>query len=83
MIRGQKAPMIGNICMDFMMIDITEIPDAEVGDPVLIFGEDEYGPYLSPEDLASKGQSIVHELITCLGPRIQRLFIYEEARTIR
>lgn len=79
-IRGQKAPMVGKICMDFMMVDVTDIPHATPGDSVLVFGEDEYGNYLSPEDLATSGESIVHELITCLGPRIQRVFVYEEAR---
>lgn len=83
MIHGQKAPMVGNICMDFMMVDISHIPDAAVGDPVLIFGEDEHGQYLSPEHLASSGDSIIHELITCLGPRIQRIFVSEEAKTMR
>ena len=78
-IRGQKAPMVGKICMDFMMVDVTDIPNAASGDSVLIFGEDEYGHYLSPEELATRGDSIVHELITCLGPRIQRIFVYEEA----
>lgn len=82
-IRGQKAPMVGNICMDFMMVDITNIPNATVGDSVLIFGEDEFGQYLSPEDLATRGDSIVYELITCLGPRIQRIFVHEEAHKIR
>lgn len=82
-IRGMKAPMIGNICMDYMMVDVTEIPNAEIGDRVLIFGEDEFGQYLSPEDLAASGDSIVHELITCLGPRIQRIFVYEEGSQIR
>jgi Alr-MurF fusion protein len=80
-IRGQKAPMIGKICMDFMMVDVTDIPSASVGDPVLIFGEDEHGYYISPEELATQGASIVHELITCLGPRIQRIFVHEESRT--
>jgi alanine racemase len=79
-IRGQKAPMIGKICMDFMMVDVTDIPNAAPGDSVLIFGEDEYGHYLSPEELATRGDSIIHELITCLGPRIQRIFVHEEAR---
>jgi len=78
MIRGHKAPMVGKICMDFMMVDVTDIPNVTIGDPVLIFGEDEFGHYLSPEELALKGDSIAHELITCLGPRIQRIFIYEE-----
>lgn len=79
-VRGQKAPMVGKICMDFMMIDVTDIPNAVPGDSVLIFGEDEHGHYLSPEELATQGDSIVHELITCLGPRIQRIFVYEETK---
>lgn len=79
-VRGKKAPMVGKICMDFMMVDISDIPNASVGDSVLIFGEDEYGYYLSPEELASRGDSIIHELITCLGPRIQRIFVHEEGR---
>lgn len=82
MIRGKKAPMVGNICMDFMMVDLTDVPNAKVGDPVLIFGEDEYGHYVSPEDLAQSGNSIVYELITCLGPRIQRIFVYEESQNV-
>lgn len=82
-IRGKKAPMVGKICMDFMMVDICDIPNAAIGDSVLIFGEDEYGQYLSPEELATSGDSIVHELITCLGPRIQRIFIHEEAHQLR
>ena len=82
-IRGQKAPMVGKICMDFMMVDITEIPHAAIGDPVFIFGEDEYGHYLSPEDLALRGDSIIYELITCLGPAIQRIFVHEEAHKMK
>lgn len=82
-IQGKKAPMIGRICMDYMMVDVTEIPNGRIGDPVLIFGEDEYGNYNSPEDLALSGDSIVYELITCLGPRIQRVFLYEEAQQLR
>lgn len=80
LIRGKKAPMVGNICMDFMMVDVTNIPFVKIGDPVLIFGDDDYGNYLSAEGLAFSGDSIVHELITCLGPRIQRVFIYEESQ---
>lgn len=82
-IRGQKATMVGNICMDFMMVDVTDIQNVSIGDSVLIFGEDEYGQYLPPENLALQGDSIVHELITCLGPRIQRIFVNEEANQER
>jgi len=78
-IHGKKALMVGKICMDFMMVDVTDIPEAKAGDEVLIFGENEFDNYLSPEELAISGNSITHELITCLGPRIQRIFIHEEA----
>src|SRR5207244_4513156 len=74
LIRGRKAPMVGTICMDYMMVDISDIPESAIGDPALLFGEDEQGNYLPPESLAQSGSSITHELITCLGPRIQRLF---------
>lgn len=83
LIHGQKAPMVGNICMDYMMVDVTDIPQVSLGDKVLIFGEDEFGYYLSPEELANSGDSIIHELITCLGPRIQRVFVFEEGKQIR
>jgi Alr-MurF fusion protein len=78
LIQGFKAPIVGKICMDYMMVNITHIPSASIGDPVLIFGEDEYSHSLPAHEFASKGNSIVHELITCLGPRIPRIFIHEE-----
>jgi Alr-MurF fusion protein len=79
-IRGKEAPMVGRICMDYMMVDVTDIPHVSIGDTALLFGEDQFGQYLSPEELAASGNSIVHELITCLGPRIPRIFVYEEAQ---
>lgn len=83
LIRGRKAPMVGKICMDFLMVDVTDIEDVSIGDSALIFGEDEYGHYLSPEDFANSGNSIIHELMTCLGPRIQRIFVIEESKKKR
>lgn len=78
LIRGHKAPMVGKICMDYMMCNVSEIPDVNIGDPVLIFGEDFHGNRLLPQELASWGDTDVRELITCLGPRIQRIFIDDE-----
>jgi alanine racemase/UDP-N-acetylmuramoyl-tripeptide--D-alanyl-D-alanine ligase len=82
-IRGQKAPMVGRICMDYTMVDVSDIPEAAIGDEVVLFGEDETGRYLSPEILATSGGSIVHELMSCIGPRVQRLFIYDESLLLR
>jgi alanine racemase/UDP-N-acetylmuramoyl-tripeptide--D-alanyl-D-alanine ligase len=65
--------------MDFMMIDITHIPQATIGDSLLIFGTDAFGNCLPAEEVASWGNTDVRELIACLGPRVVRLFIDEES----
>lgn len=78
LVSGQKVPMVGRICMDFMMVDITALPSCKIGDEVLVFGSDNRGHFLSPEELAEAGGTIAHELITCLGPRIQRIFLTEK-----
>lgn len=77
LIHGQRAPLVGNICMDYLMCDVTHIPEARLGDPVLIFGKDGEGNSLPLEEFAQTGGSIAHELIARLGPRIQRVFLYE------
>lgn len=73
LIRGYKAPLVGKICMDFMMADVTEIPNIQIGDPVLFFGEDEWGS-LDAETFANFGNVITHELFARLGSRIARHF---------
>lgn len=75
LIRGKRLPIVGTVCMDYCMVDITTLPEAEVGDDVTLFGEDAYGNLLHPKEVAHSGETIVHELIACLGPRIQRIFV--------
>ncbi len=78
-IRGQKASIVGNICMDFMMVDVTEIDGVEIGDSVLIFGQDPFGYHAPAEEVAGYGETIPYELIACLGPRIQRVLTVENS----
>ncbi|MBA3985083.1 MAG: alanine racemase [Flavobacteriales bacterium] len=68
-IHGQKAPMIGNICMDMLMVDITGIA-CEEGDEVIIFDEN-----TTAEDFASTINSISYEIITAISSRVKRIFI--------
>ena len=66
--RGQKAHIIGNICMDQMVVDVTQIPDARPGDIVTILGTD--GPHtLHTEDLAEAAGTITNELLCRLNLR--------------
>lgn len=76
LIAGQLAPMVGNICMDYMMVDVTDIPQAAIGEPVVIFGQNRHNQLLPLEGLAQSGNSIAHELIACLGTRIPRVFVH-------
>ncbi|MBN4067036.1 alanine racemase [Simkania negevensis] len=74
-IRGRSASIVGVTCMDYTMVNITDIPEASIGDEVLIFGKDAHGNLLPPETFAARGGTSVYELVSCVGPRINRLFI--------
>ncbi|MDC6365231.1 MULTISPECIES: alanine racemase [Flavobacteriaceae] len=66
LIDGKKAPIIGNVCMDMIMVDITGI-DCKEGDEVLVFGQDN-----SAESFASGGKTISYEILTAISQRVKR-----------
>ena len=68
LLRGQKTQILGNICMDQMIIDVSRIPDAKPGDIVTLLGTD--GDYtLRAEDLAEAAGTITNELLCRLHVR--------------
>ncbi|MCM1536405.1 MAG: serine racemase VanT catalytic subunit [Clostridium sp.] len=72
LINGHNAPIIGNICMDQTIIDITGIPDVKAGDVAVIIGksgESEITAY----DLAEQTDSITNEVLSRLGARLERI----------
>ncbi|WP_242203208.1 alanine racemase [Aestuariivivens insulae] len=69
-INGQKAPIIGNVCMDMIMVNITNI-DCQEGDEVIVFGAHS----TSAEDLAEAANTISYELITGISQRVKRVLI--------
>ena len=69
-IDGQKAPIIGNVCMDMIMVNITHI-DCKEGDEVIVFGSNS----TSAEDLAEAAHTISYELITSISQRVKRILI--------
>ncbi|WP_317128405.1 alanine racemase [Hymenobacter radiodurans] len=71
-IRGLRAPIIGNVCMDMCMVDVTHIPDAQAGDVVVVFGEE-----MPLVELASRIGTIPYELLTNVSERVKRIFISE------
>lgn len=70
-INGKRAPIIGNICMDMCMVDITDIEAAE-GDVVEIFGEN-----ISIFEIAEKTDTIPYEVLTSVSSRVKRVYYRE------
>ena len=70
-VRGKRCPVVGNVCMDQAMVDITGT-DARPGDSVEIFGE-----HMPLEELADKLGTITYEILTSVSRRVQRLYFYE------
>jgi len=71
LVNGIKVPVIGNVCMDMSMIDVTEVEVAE-GDEVIIFNEE-----LSIIELAQSIQTIPYEILTNISERVKRVFYLE------
>lgn len=77
LIKGSKAPYVGRICMDFMMVNVSEIEGINIGDQALIFGKDQLGNTLAVEEVAGFAKTNVRELLVSLGPRVERVFLEE------
>lgn len=71
-IHGKEAPILGNVCMDVTIVDLNEVVNAKVGDPVVIF--DDIHPI---EDLASAGGTIPYEILSRISNRVNRTFVRE------
>ncbi|MCU0304925.1 MAG: alanine racemase [Thermoanaerobaculales bacterium] len=70
-IRGCAAPVVGRVCMNIMMADVTDIPGVEIGDRVTLLGADG-GATVTAEDLAALCGSINYEVLARLSPEIPR-----------
>ncbi|MBC7875228.1 MAG: alanine racemase, partial [Ferruginibacter sp.] len=71
-LKGQLAPVIGTVCMDMFMIDITGIPGVEAGDEVIVFGEQ-----LPVQEIARWAETIPYEIMTGVSQRVKRVYFEE------
>lgn len=72
LVHGKKASIIGRVCMDQMMLDITDIPEAKAEDEVVIIGADGKEQILT-EDFAASSNTISNEVLSRLGSRLPRI----------
>ena len=73
-IRGCRAPIVGRVCMDQLMVDVTHIPDVEAGDVVTIFGTDGEEE-ITADEVAEKARTIGYELVCGIAPRVPRVYL--------
>ena len=71
LVRGKRCPVVGNVCMDQAMIDVTGT-DAQPGDYAIVFGDQ-----IPIQELATKLNTIPYEVLTSISRRVQRLYFYE------
>jgi alanine racemase len=67
--KGQEVPVVGRVCMDSLMLDVTDIPNVRTGDEVVLFGK-QSEKELTVDELASKAGLLSYELITRMGKRL-------------
>ncbi len=70
LIQGKKAPILGRICMDQLMVDVTDIPEAEIGDKVTLLGEE-----ITAEEMGEAANSFNYETVCAIGKRVPRYYL--------
>lgn len=73
LINGHRAPILGNVCMDLTVVDVSGIPDIKPFDEAVIFGE-QNGSVISPNELAALSGTITYELLTSISKRVPRTY---------
>lgn len=73
LIRGRRAPVIGNVCMDMLMVDVTDVPDAAMGDTVVLMGS-QGDERITPDELAEKAETISYEIMLGFTARVPRVY---------
>jgi alanine racemase len=74
LVRGERAPIVGRICMDLTMLDVGHISCVSMEDEVVVFGR-QNGAFLSVDELAERIRTINYEIVSNLNPRVKRIYL--------
>jgi alanine racemase len=74
LVRGKRAPVVGAVCMDLVMIDVTDVEGVERGEEVVLWGK-QGEEEIRVDEVAARAGTISYELLTTVGRRIPRVFI--------
>jgi alanine racemase len=74
LVRGQRCPLLGRVTMDLIVIDVSHLPDAQIGDEVVLMGK-QGDAEIPCVELADKAGTITWDITTRIGQRVKRIFI--------
>jgi len=74
LLQGRRAPILGRVCMDMMVVDATDVPGAAPGDEAVLIGT-QGGEQIRAEELAALAETTEHAITTCLTSRVERVWI--------
>jgi alanine racemase len=74
LLRGRRVPVVGNVCMDLTMLDVTDVPESAIGDTVTLLGSDN-GATIAANELAAWAETIPYEVICRVSPRVPRVYV--------
>jgi alanine racemase len=74
LVHGQRAPIIGRVCMDLTMLDLGHIDNVQMGDEVVIFGQ-QNGDYITVDEIASALNTINYEIVSTITARVPRVYL--------
>lgn len=72
-VNGRRVPIVGAVCMDLVMIDVTDVPGVKINDIVTLIGRDGKVE-VTAEECAQKANTIVYEITSGIGPRVARVY---------
>jgi len=75
LVRGQRARVAGTVCMDWIMLDVTDIPDVAMADEVILLGCSESGECIRAEELAERSGTIPYEVFCGISKRVPRAYL--------
>ncbi len=73
-IRGHRCRVVGTVCMDWIMLDVTDIPGVAVGDEVVLMGKDDAGNSVRVEELGAWAGTIPYEVLCGISKRVPRIY---------
>jgi alanine racemase len=74
LVKGQRAPIIGRVCMDMFMIDVSDIPEVAIGDEVVLLGKQGHET-ITTDDMARALETINYEITCLVGKRVPRVYL--------